>query len=48
MSNRDVISIDIFKVITQAVAEIEDIETMATYMCNLLASSLDIKDLYIK
>ena len=43
MEQKNLISIDTFRVITQAIAEIEDIETMASYMCNLIASSLEIK-----
>lgn len=43
MEQKTLISIETFKVITQAIAEIQDVETMATYMCNLLASSLQVK-----
>ncbi len=43
MQKQGLISIDTFRVISQAIAEIQDIETMASYMCNLIASSLGIK-----
>ncbi len=43
MNSKDLISIDSFKIITQSVTEIDDIEAMATYLCNLLTSTLDIK-----
>lgn len=41
--SKDLITIDTFKVVTQAIAEIDDLEIMANYMCSLLVSSLDLK-----